>query len=96
MRKTVQDHDEEIRKSKVEGKSLRKIASALGISRMTVARRLKALGQRDGLVTANGADVTETEGYHTPEKSHPDRVPEISRHTLKPMSHKRTPSSFIE
>jgi hypothetical protein len=82
---------------KTQGKSLRQIAAALGISRMTVARRLKTVSYHNGGVTDDVTAMIREEGRcHTQGKQHPSRVCSQFGNNGNQVSHKRPPSPISD
>ena len=80
------DLNEEVRRLKEQGLSLRKIAAELKVSHMTVRRRLKAMDQNSGA----GVTGDEKEKCNIPSKPLSTRVSEESKDVEhhKPPSHR--------
>jgi DNA-binding transcriptional MocR family regulator len=76
---------------KAEGKSLRQIAAALGVSHTTVMRRFKEMDQMGlpGIVTR---EVTGNRKCNTKSIPYPSRLCGESDETGNRLSHKNTPS----
>jgi Helix-turn-helix domain len=86
MRNQRPDLDGQIWKLKDEGKSLRQIATALGVSHTTIMRRLRAMNQPPG------TDVGGGDRCNTSEKWHPARLSEGSENIINQVLQKKAPS----
>ena len=78
--------DQKVLDLKSEGKSLREIATALGISHEAVRKRLKTLEGKDRLSTNGKGKVS------TGSKAHKSRVSERIKDTVNQLSNRNTPS----
>ena len=92
--------NEEIRKLKEEGMSLRAIATALGISHEAVRKRLKAVKDKDQVsTTAENRKLTAStikkEKVSTGSKPRKSRAPEELGDTVNRVSTKETPSHTL-
>lgn len=83
--------DQVIFNLKTEGKSLRQIAAAVGVSHTTVMRRVREMeqGSSPGIVTG---DVTGKANS----KPHQSRIWGGSEDTVNQVSHKKTPSAMSD
>jgi hypothetical protein len=89
MKKAMLDLDEEIRKLKKKGLSLRQIANELNVSHMTVRRRLKAMDLTPGTGVTGDVDKGRC---NISSKPLPARFPQESRD----VEHQHTPSHRVD
>ena len=91
------DLNEEIRRLKTEGKSLRAIATALGVSHVAVLKRLKTIEIDRGMVTSDGSTALppvtkEKENVLTSSNARQSTESERSKKDANQVVTKQTPS----